>query len=204
MKIKLAVVERRSKGDGFLMAMLPCSELGASGRRALLQSAEYSELGSLEQVSFISLLIHVVVQCFNPKARLFRIASLRSLQRARKWAHSSRIWGRKCLYILVKSLHGMAAAAVHLKSYHRRGCDLRCGSVLSLPCWVLESLLVGVTPTSTRGDNDIPARVRLRSIFCDVNSISSRGDNSLCNYSILIHTGSLAMCSPLRDRAPEE
>ena len=120
-----AVLERRSKGDGFLMAMLPCSELGTSGRKALLQSAEYSELGSLEQVSFISLLIHVVVQCFNPKARLFRIASLRSLQRARKWAHSSRIWGRKCLYILVKSLHGMAAAAVHLKSYHRRDCDLR-------------------------------------------------------------------------------
>ena len=169
----------------------------SSGRKALLQSAEYSELGSLEQVSFISLLIHVAVQCFNPKARLCRIARLRSLQ-------CSRIRGRKCLYILVKSLHGMAAAAVHLKAYHRRGCDLQCGSVLGSPCRVLESLPVGVTPTPTRGDNDIPARVSLRSIFCDVNSISSRGDNSLCNSSILIHTGSLTMRSPLRDRAPEE
>ena len=201
---KNLVIERRSKGDGFSLAMRPCSEFGTFGRKALLQSAEYSELGSLEQVSFISLLIHVAVQCFNPKARLYRIASLRSLQCARKWAQSYRIRGRKCLYILVKSLHGMAAAAVHLKAYHRRGCDLQCGSVLGSPCRVLESLPVGVTPTPTRGDNDIPARVSLRSIFCDVNSISSRGDNSLCNSSILIHTGSLTMRSPLRDRAPEE
>ena len=187
------------------MAMLPSSELGASGRlQALQQIVEYSELGPLVQVTYFSLLIHIYVHCFDSKARLCGFASLRALKRVRKWAHGFRTRGKKCLRVLTKSLHGMASATIYLKAYHRRSCFSRCGSVLCLPCEVLESLPVGVTPTSTRGDNDIPARVRLRSIFCDVNSISSRGDNSLCNSSILIHTGSLTMCSPLRDRAPEE
>ena len=189
-----------------MVAMLPSSELDASGRlQALQQIVEYSELGPLVQVTYFSLLIHIYVHCYDSKARLCGFASLRALKRVRKWAHGFRTRGKKCLRVLTKSLHGMASAAMYLKAYHRRSCFLRCGSVLCLPCKVLESLPVGVTPTSTRGDNDIPARVRLHSIFCDVNSISSRGDNS--SVQILRFSYTLAvvtMRSPLRDRAPEE
>ena len=76
------VLERRSKGDAFLMAMLPSSELGASGRlQALQQIVEHSELGPLVQVTYFSLLIHIYVHCFDSKARLCGFASLRALKR---------------------------------------------------------------------------------------------------------------------------
>jgi hypothetical protein len=61
------------KGGAVLLAKLPSSELGASGRlQALQQIAEYPELGPLVQVTYFSLLINIniYVHCSDSKARL--------------------------------------------------------------------------------------------------------------------------------------
>ena len=135
------------------MAMLPSPEYGLCGRlKALHQLVGDSELGPLVLFTHMCLLIHIAVQCFDPKVRLCECASLRTLRRTRKWVWGFRMRGRKCLRVLTNSLHGMAAAAINLKASRRRGCNLRCKLVPSLPSKVLVSNSVGAPRAPTLVD----------------------------------------------------
>ena len=186
-----------------MVAMLPSPENGLCGRlKALHQLVEDSELGPLVLFTHMCLLIHIAVQCFDPKVRLCECASLRTLRRTRKWVWGFRMRGRKCLRVLTNSLHGMAAAAINLKASRRRGCNLRCGLVLVLPWQVLVSSSVGVPRASTLADNNIRDRRHFQDYF---RRVQARTDEACTDYVPTYDAQRIVtMRSPFRDTARVE